>query len=110
MANNRITVARLADAEVLSLRARKAAGEVINVKAEADRFSCGTETIRKILRGDTFRHLLRDGSKQTCAAVPEPSEAEMMRAFSQFTAEVKAVEEEEALDIQALLAFHARNT
>lgn len=49
---------KLTDLEVISLRGRKARGEPLNTKVEADKFGCSVETIRKILRGDTFRHLL----------------------------------------------------
>lgn len=97
-----IRTAKLTDDEVVSLRARKARGETISTKAEADRFACGVETIRKILRGDTFRHLLVEHG----ASVPPigPSEAEMAASLAAFLGQVKAAGGDNPDDdIQALL-------
>ena len=93
--------AKLTDAEVLLLRARKARGEDIIVKDEATRFACGVETIRKILRGDTFRHLLAESVTSPLAA--EPTEAEMAASLSAFLSQVKTPSDTQEADIQALL-------
>jgi hypothetical protein len=73
----------LTDKEVIALRMRKARGLRIDVKAEADRFACSPETIRKALRGDTFRHLL--GEKEP-PPQDGPTQAEMDAAFNDLAA------------------------
>ena len=104
-----LRTAKLTDDEVVALRARKARGEPISVKAEADRFQCGLETIRKILRGDTFRHLMKDVPMKTIEVV---SEDEAQASLARFLSEVKAQEplENPDADIQAMLGFSARVT
>lgn len=101
-----LRTAKLLDDEVLALRARRERGETINVKAEADRFGCGLETIRKALRGDTFRHLLSADIEVS----QELSEAEVEASLSRFLNEVKTAAhlENPDADIQALL-FTTRN-
>lgn len=106
-----IRTAKLTDDEVILLRARKARGEAISIKAEADRFSCGIETIRKILRGDTFRHLLGAGSGKTVVHSTievGPSEAEIAMSLEKFLSDVqgaRAAEDEQEADIEAILGY-----
>jgi hypothetical protein len=106
-----IRTAKLTDDEVLLLRARKARGERVNVKEEADRFGCGLETIRKALRGDTFRHLLP--GKVVTGRIPDApviSETEAEASLKRFLSEVevqKPMENPDA-DIGALLRGGSR--
>lgn len=51
-----LRTAKFTDAEVRALRERDAL-DLVDVRDEADRFGCTPETIRKVLRGDTFRHV-----------------------------------------------------
>jgi hypothetical protein len=103
--NAPIRTAKLTDEEVLLLRARKARGERISVKEEADRFNCGLETIRKVLRGDTFRHLLKGASVLASRPSTGPSEDEVAASLNRFLTEVKSVEplENPDADIHELL-------
>jgi len=100
-----LRTAKLTDNEVLLLRARKARGELIDPRVEADRFQCGPETIRKILRGDTFRHLLRETPTAPTGPVVNLPESEIEASLSRFLAEVKQATplENPDADIQALL-------
>lgn len=110
-----LRTAKLTDDEVLLLRARKARGEHVVVKDEADRFGCGIETIRKILRGDTFRHLLGPAPVTYAKATPVtalPTEEEMEMSLLRFLSEVKsesALEDPDA-DIAAILGYSEGNT
>lgn len=56
-----LRTAKFTDAEVRELRIR-AEHEGIVVREEADRFGVTPETIRKILRGDTFRWVAEAGA------------------------------------------------
>lgn len=100
---------KLTDDEIILLRARKARGERVDPKVEADRFGCGVETIRKILRGDTFRHLLA-----LPAVTPDvgPSEEEAAASLQRFLSEVaaKAPLERPDDDVQSLLGNLGGNT
>lgn len=81
---------KLTDEEVRSLRARKARGDVISVTAEADKFGTAPETIRRLLRGETFRHVV-----VTKEHIAGPSDEDAAQALEHF---LKAVESERSPD------------
>ena len=81
----------LSDADVISLRTRKARGEPISPKDEADKFGVSIETIRRLLRNETFRHLV--------VPAEVPLDAAAAEGFERLLSEVSS----EETDIQALL-------
>lgn len=50
-----IRTAKLTEADVLGMRKRVLVDQVSTVKMEADRFGIARETVRRALRGETFR-------------------------------------------------------
>lgn len=90
-------IRKLTDEEVGILRMRKARGERIDVRVEADKFGASPETIRRLLRGETFRHVV-----SATSATAEPSEAEMAKALEAFNASIESKKDADA-DVLDLL-------
>lgn len=74
-----LRTAKFTDAEVRDLRQR-ASREGVDVREEADRFGVAPETVRKILRGDTFRWVPLVTQEEKAAAAREDLAAQAVES------------------------------